>query len=30
MARVWINSETWVDVKDADGVNVVHFTVDDK
>ena len=30
MTKVWINSETWVDVKHAEGVNVVHFTVDDK
>ncbi|GAI54538.1 unnamed protein product [marine sediment metagenome] len=30
MARVWINGERWVDVEDAEGVNVVHFTVDDK
>ncbi len=30
MARIWINSETFIEVKDADGVNVVHLTVDDK
>jgi len=30
MTKVWINSETWVEVEDAEGVNVVHFTVDDK
>ena len=30
MARIWINSETSIEVKDADGVNVVHLTVDDK
>ena len=30
MAKYWINSERWVDVQDAEGVNVVHFTVDDK
>jgi NADH dehydrogenase/NADH:ubiquinone oxidoreductase subunit G len=30
MARVWINGETWVEVEDAEGVNVVHLTVDDK
>jgi NADH dehydrogenase/NADH:ubiquinone oxidoreductase subunit G len=30
MAKVWINAETCVEVKDAEGVNVVHFTVDDK
>jgi len=30
MARYWINGENWVEVVDAEGVNVVHFTVDDK
>jgi NADH dehydrogenase/NADH:ubiquinone oxidoreductase subunit G len=30
MPRYWINSENWVEVEDAEGVNVVHFTVDDK
>jgi len=30
MAKYWINGETWVDVEDADGLNVVHLTVDDK
>jgi NADH dehydrogenase/NADH:ubiquinone oxidoreductase subunit G len=30
MAKYWINSERWVDVQDAEGVNVVHLTVDDK
>jgi NADH dehydrogenase/NADH:ubiquinone oxidoreductase subunit G len=30
MARYWINGENWVEVEDAEGVNVVHFTVDDK
>jgi NADH dehydrogenase/NADH:ubiquinone oxidoreductase subunit G len=30
MARYWINGETWVEVKDAEGINVVHFIVDDR
>ena len=30
MARYWIDGERWVDVKDAEGVNAVHLTVDDK
>ena len=30
MARYWINGERWVDVQHAEGVNVVHITVDDK
>jgi NADH dehydrogenase/NADH:ubiquinone oxidoreductase subunit G len=30
MARCWINGERWVEVKDAEGVNVIHLTVDDK
>jgi len=30
MARVWINGERWVEVEDAEGVNIVHLTVDDK
>jgi NADH dehydrogenase/NADH:ubiquinone oxidoreductase subunit G len=30
MAKVWINGETSIEVKDADGVDVVHLTVDDK
>ncbi len=30
MARVWINGERWVEVKDAEGINVVHLTVNDK
>ncbi len=30
MAKYWIDSERWVDVQDAEGVNVVHLTVDDK
>jgi len=30
MARVWIDGERWVEVKDAEGVNVAHLTVDDK
>jgi len=30
MPKVWINGEEWVDMEDAKGVNVVHFTVDDK
>jgi len=30
MARYWINGERWVEVEDAEGVNVVHLMVDDK
>ncbi len=30
MAKVWINGETSIEVKDADGVDIVHLTVDDK
>jgi len=30
MAKVWINGGKWVDVEHAEGVNVVHLTVDDK
>jgi NADH dehydrogenase/NADH:ubiquinone oxidoreductase subunit G len=30
MARCWINGERWVEVKDGEGVNVVHLTIDDK
>jgi len=30
MAKVWINGETSIEVEDAQGVNVVHLTVDDK
>ena len=30
MARYWINGESWVEVKDAEGINVVHLSVDDK
>ncbi|GAI73369.1 unnamed protein product [marine sediment metagenome] len=30
MARYWINGERWVDIEHAEGVNVVHLTVDDK
>jgi len=30
MPRYWINGERWVEVEDAEGVNVVHLTVDDK
>ena len=30
MRKVWISSERWVEVEDAEGVNVVHLTVDDK
>ncbi|HEY54736.1 MAG TPA: 4Fe-4S binding protein [Dehalococcoidia bacterium] len=30
MAKVWINGETSVEVKHAEGVNAVHLTVDDK
>jgi len=30
MAKVWINGEKCIEVEHAEGVNVVHFTVDDK
>ena len=30
MVKVWINSETSIEVKEAEGINVVHLTVDDK
>ncbi|GAI86952.1 unnamed protein product, partial [marine sediment metagenome] len=30
MARVWINGESSVEVKDAEGINIVHLTVDGK
>ncbi len=30
MARYWIDGERWVEVEDAEGINVVHLTVDDK
>lgn len=30
MAKVWINGETSIEVEDAEGVDVVHLTVDDK
>jgi len=30
MARVWIDDETSIEVKDADGVDAVNITVDDK
>jgi bidirectional [NiFe] hydrogenase diaphorase subunit len=30
MAKVWINGETCIEVKHAEGINVVHLTVDDK
>lgn len=30
MAKVWIDGETCIEVEHADGVNVVHLTVDDK
>jgi len=30
MTKVWINGESWVEVKDAEGTNVIHLTVDDK
>jgi NADH dehydrogenase/NADH:ubiquinone oxidoreductase subunit G len=30
VARYWINGERWVDVKEAEGVNAIHLTVDDK
>jgi bidirectional [NiFe] hydrogenase diaphorase subunit len=30
MTKYWIDGERWVEVEHAKGVNVVHFTVDDK
>lgn len=30
MSRCWINGEKWVEVKEAEGINAVHLTVDDK
>ena len=30
MIKVWTSSESWVDIKDAQGINIVHLTVDDK
>jgi bidirectional [NiFe] hydrogenase diaphorase subunit len=30
MAKYWIDGETCVDMKDAEGINVIHLTVDDK
>jgi NADH dehydrogenase/NADH:ubiquinone oxidoreductase subunit G len=30
MAKYWIDGERWVEVEDAEGVNVVHLKVDDK
>ena len=30
MAKYWIDGKTCVDMKDAEGINVVHLTVDDK
>jgi len=30
MARYWIDGERWIEAEDAEGVNIVHFTVDDK
>ncbi len=30
MGKVWINAQTAIDVKHADGIDVVHLTVDDK
>ncbi len=30
MTKCWVNGESWVDMEDAKGVNVVHLTVDDK
>jgi bidirectional [NiFe] hydrogenase diaphorase subunit len=30
MSRSWVNSESWINVTDAEGVNIVHLTVDDK
>ncbi len=30
MAKYWIDGKRWVEVEDPEGVNVVHFKVDDK
>jgi NADH dehydrogenase/NADH:ubiquinone oxidoreductase subunit G len=30
MTKYWIDGNRWVEMEDADGVNAVHFTVDDK
>jgi NADH dehydrogenase/NADH:ubiquinone oxidoreductase subunit G len=30
MSKVWVNQERWINVQDAEGVEVVHLTVDDK
>jgi len=30
MAKIWVNGESSIEVSDAEGVNVVHLTVDDK
>jgi len=30
MAKVWINSKNSIEVKEAEGINAVHLTVDDK
>ena len=30
MAKIWVNGESSIEVNDAEGVNVVHLTVDDK
>ncbi|MFC1950355.1 4Fe-4S dicluster domain-containing protein [Chloroflexota bacterium] len=30
MPKYWINGENWVEVEHAEGVNIVHLTVDDK
>ncbi|TET18013.1 MAG: 4Fe-4S dicluster domain-containing protein [Dehalococcoidia bacterium] len=30
MARLWVNGGSWVEVKDAEGINIVHLTVDNK
>jgi len=30
MERYWISAERWVEIEDAEGINVVHLTVDDK
>ena len=30
MAKVWINGKSSIEVKEAEGINAVHLTVDDK
>lgn len=30
MSKVWVDRETWIKMEHAEGVNVVHLTVDDK